>query len=61
MSWLRAGLPITLLADLAAPGGPLSGEILAVEAIAADVMAAHRLAGDAPSSRSQGFSDASGA
>jgi hypothetical protein len=61
MSWLHAGLPITLLADLAARGGPLSGQILAVEAIAADVAAAHRLAAGGTASGSQGFSDASGA
>ena len=39
MSWLRAGVPVTLIADLAPPGGPLSREILTVEAVPADVAA----------------------
>ena len=38
-SWslLRAGVPLSLLCDLAFPDGPPSREILAVEAIADDV------------------------
>jgi hypothetical protein len=39
MAWLRAGVPITLLADLAGRGGPLSREILASEALAPDLVA----------------------
>jgi|tagenome__1003787_1003787.scaffolds.fasta_scaffold20920501_5 hypothetical protein len=40
MSWLHAGVPISLLADLAARGGPVSAEILAAEALEGDVRAA---------------------
>jgi len=36
MTWLRDGVPITLIADLAARGGPLSREILAAEAVEPD-------------------------
>jgi hypothetical protein len=39
MTWLRDGVPLSLLADLAPPGGPLSREILAVEALADDCAA----------------------
>ena len=38
MSWLRAGVPVTLIADLAARGGPLSKEILTAEAVDPDVI-----------------------
>ncbi len=37
MAWLRAGVPLTLLADLADPAGPPSREILRREAVADDV------------------------
>lgn len=37
MGWLRGGVPLTLLADLADPDGPPSREILRREAVADDV------------------------
>jgi hypothetical protein len=39
MAWLRARVPITLLADLAPHGGPLSREILTSEAVECDFLA----------------------
>ena len=61
MSWLRAGVPVTLIADLAARGGPLSKEILTAEAVDPDVTDAHRRQQLAASEQpSRGFSDASG-
>lgn len=40
-SFLRAGIPLSLLCDLAYPDGPPSREILAAEAIEDDVVRAH--------------------
>jgi hypothetical protein len=61
MSWLRAGVPVTLLADLAARGGPLSREILAAEAVGPDVSEADRRERAAASEPPQhGFSGAAG-
>jgi len=61
MSWLRAGVPVTLIADLAARGGPLSKEILTAEAVDPDVTEAHRREQAAASEQpTRGFSDASG-
>jgi hypothetical protein len=55
MAWLRAGVPISLIADLAAPRGPLSREILASEALPADVAAAaHTAGGASPGTSSEG-------
>jgi hypothetical protein len=39
MTWLRHRVPITLLADLAARGGPLSRDIFTSEAIEYDFLA----------------------
>ena len=44
MHWLRTGVPITLVADLADPRGPDSRAIMAQEAIMADVLDAERQA-----------------
>ena len=65
MTWLRAGVPISLIADLAPPGGPLSREILTVEALADDCAAvaldgADNADSDAAAGRGDGFSQASG-
>ena len=65
MTWLRAGVPISLIADLAPPGGPLSREILTVEALADDCAAVaiditEPAGSDAPPSAGHGFSQASG-
>ena len=40
-SLLRAGVPLSLLCDLADPDGPPSREILTSEAVADDVARAH--------------------
>jgi hypothetical protein len=65
MAWLRDGVPITLLADLAARGGPLSREILAAEALHDDIAATVPQPRSTPARTSaagdrQGFSRASG-
>ncbi len=44
LTWLRHGVPLTLLADLLDPAGPRSREILVVEALADDVARANLLA-----------------
>jgi hypothetical protein len=43
MEWLRAGVPLSLLLDLADPAGPDSGEILRVEGVLADLQAEQRV------------------
>jgi len=61
MSWLRAGVPVTLIADLAARSGPLSREILTAEAVDPDVTAAaRREQASASKQPTRGFSDAAG-
>jgi len=40
-SLLRAGVPLSLICDLAAPDGPPSREILTAEAIEDDVVRSH--------------------
>lgn len=40
-SLLRAGVPLSLICDLACPDGPSSREILTAEAVEDDVIRAH--------------------
>jgi hypothetical protein len=65
MTWLRTGVPITLIADLACHGGPLSREILTAEALEHDLAAtlpAPRHASDptVAGAEGEGFSLAAG-
>jgi hypothetical protein len=66
MTWLRTGVPITLIADLASAGGPHSREILTAEAFEHDFAATlpgPRHASDPAVARAdgEGFSLAAGA
>jgi hypothetical protein len=65
MTWLRAGVPLSLIADLAPRGGPLSREILTVEALADDCAAvaidiSDTADTDAPAGPRHGFSQVFG-
>jgi hypothetical protein len=57
MTWLAHGVPLALIADLADPSGPASGQIYAAECVADDVRRdAQTLGGVATSDKNDHFS-----
>jgi hypothetical protein len=61
MTWLRHGVPVTLLADLVEPDGPRSREIYAAEAayddVRRDAQSLARAAVEAPRCTTPGAAD----